>query len=162
MAEVVVPALRRVVERSDETASFYVRDGDERVCLHRAEPNRIVRVSAHEGDRFPLERGASGKVILAFNGATGKGMDDIRRSLCAMSVGERDPETAAVACAVFGQQDLFVGALNISGPRVRLTERKQREFKTVLLTEAKALSAALGADKRRFEQSDPAASARRS
>lgn len=151
IGEAVMPVLRRVVARAGETASFYVREGNERVCLHRVEPDRIVRVSAQEGDRLPLERGASGRVFLAMAGAPGRAMDEVRRRLCAVSVGERDPETAAVACPVFGAGDALAGALNISGPRVRLTERRQRELKTLLLEEARALSAALGASSRCFE-----------
>ena len=133
-----------------------MREGDERVCLHRVEPARAVRASVREGDRFGLDRGgASAKVLFAFGGAPGKAMDDIRRRLHAVSVGERDPETTAIASPVFGPRDALLGALNISGPRVRLNERRQRELKALLIAEAQALSLALGADKRIFASGSP-------
>jgi DNA-binding IclR family transcriptional regulator len=147
LADAVVPVLERLAERSGETASFYVREADERVCLHRVEANRVVRVSVHEGDRFPLDRGASGRVLLAFGGGPGRALDEVRRGFCALSTGERDPETAAVACPVFGPGNTLLGALNVSGPRVRLTEARQRQLKSMLLAEAIALSNALGAEK---------------
>lgn len=161
LSDVVLPALHRLVAKSEETASLFIRDHDERVCLHRVEPTRIVRVSAQEGDRLPLKDGASGKVILAFGGASGRAMEEIRQNYCAVSVGERDSETAAVASPVFGAENALIGALNVSGPRVRLTERKQRELKTLLLAEAGAMSTALGADLHRFDHPHPAAPARR-
>ena len=51
VGDVVVPILRDVVRQAHEGATFYVRDEDKWVCLHRVEALRAVRDSLHEGDR---------------------------------------------------------------------------------------------------------------
>ena len=118
--DLVPSVLRQMVDEVQEGASLYVRDGDHRVCLHRVDSKRAVRDSVHEGDRLPLSVGASGHVIRAFNGATNARYEQIRRDMYSASYGERDPETAAVACPVFGVGQQFVGALTVSGPKYRL------------------------------------------
>jgi voltage-gated potassium channel Kch len=52
-------------------------------------------------------------VILAFSGLTGERYDQIRKNMYAASFGERDAETAAVACPVFGADQKFLGALSV-------------------------------------------------
>ena len=124
---------------------FYVLM-EQRVCLHRIDAHRAVRDSVHEGDRLPLTVGAAGHVILAFNGRSGERYDDIRKNMYAASYGERDPETAAIACPVFGLDQKFVGALSISGPRYRIEELGVKRVLPVLFKQAHALTRTLGGD----------------
>src|SRR5215203_1196757 len=145
-SEFVPPVLRQIVEEVHEGASFYVRDGEQRVCLHRIDSHRAVRDSVHEGDRLPLTVGAAGHVILAFNGRAGARYDDIRRNMYADSYGERDSETAAIACPVFGLDQKFVGALSVSGPRYRIEELGVKRVLPVLFKHAHALTRILGGD----------------
>lgn len=51
----VRPVLRALVEATNETASFYVRDGDERVCVMRHEAPRQIRHHVDEGAALPLD-----------------------------------------------------------------------------------------------------------
>ena len=145
-SELVPPVLRRLTEELKEGASFYVREDDQRVCLHRVEASRSVRDSVHEGDRLMLTVGAAGHVIRAFNGARGERFDDIRRDLYSASFGERDTETAAIACPVFGAGQAFVGALSISGPRYRMEALGIERALPVLFKHARELSKTFGAD----------------
>jgi DNA-binding IclR family transcriptional regulator len=143
-AEFVPPVLRKLAEELKEGASFYVRDGDERVCLHRIDSTRAVRDSVHEGDRLPLAVGASGRVISAFTGAVGARHEQIRQDMYAASYGERDPETAAVACPVFRVQQQFAGALSISGPKYRIEALGVERVLPVLFRYAGELTRILG------------------
>ena len=143
-SEFVPPVLRQIVEELHEGASFYVRDEEQRVCLHRIDAHRAVRDSVHEGDRLPLTVGAAGHVILAFNGRPGERYDDIRKNMYAASFGERDPETAAIACPVFGVDQKFVGALSVSGPRYRIEELGVKRVLPVLFRHAHALTRTMG------------------
>ena len=77
-ADVVPDALRAIVDELKEGASFYVRDGDRRLCLHRVDALRSVRDSVHEGDRLPLNVGAAGHVIRAFSGSSGANYEKVR------------------------------------------------------------------------------------
>jgi DNA-binding IclR family transcriptional regulator len=145
-SEVVPQVLRRIVDELEEAASFYVRDGDNRVCLHRAESGRAVRDAVHEGDRLPLTVGASSHIIRAFSGAAGARYEQIRRDMYSASYGERDPETAAIACPVFGAGKEFVGALAVSGPRYRLEALGLGPILPVLFGHAIELTRVLGGD----------------
>ncbi|WP_270939048.1 IclR family transcriptional regulator, partial [Falsiroseomonas oryzae] len=58
--------------------------------------------------------------------------------------GERNPETAAVAAAVFGTQGL-AGALGISGPRARIAARAD-EHRDLVARAAADLTRRLGGD----------------
>jgi len=98
--EVIEPVLRQLSDDSGETSSFYVRQGEYRVVLHRVEPPRSVRVSIREGERFPIDRGASGKILIAFSKPSRATHDAVRERLWALSYGERDPDTAAVSVPV--------------------------------------------------------------
>jgi DNA-binding IclR family transcriptional regulator len=150
-SELVPPVLRDMMEELHEGASFYVRDGEQRVCLHRVEASRAVRDSVHEGDRLQLTVGAGGHVILAFGGQSGERYEQVRRDMYCASYGERDPETAAVACPVFGLNQRFVGALSVSGPRYRIEALGVKRIVPVLFKYARRLTQILGGDPDRPE-----------
>lgn len=143
-ADVVPDVLRSIVDDIKEGASFYVPDGDRRLCLHRVDALRSVRDSVHEGDRLPLNVGAAGHVIKAFSGSSGARYERIRKEMYASSFGERDPEVAAVACPAFGLDQRLIGALAVSGPRYRIEALGVDPILRVLLKHACQLTNAFG------------------
>jgi DNA-binding IclR family transcriptional regulator len=143
---VIPPILAEVCGETGETASFYVRDGDHRVVLHRIEPERSIRFAIREGERFPLELGASGKVLLAFGQPGRKGLEGLRARLWNVSLGERDPETASLAVPVFGTGQILLGALTLSGPVDRFNPASLRRFCQAMLAAGARASAGLGGD----------------
>lgn len=154
-SQFVPQVLRRLAEEVNETASFYIREGDTRVCLHRHEASRAVRASVHQGDRLPMNVGAAGHVIMAFSGLSGEKYDRIRQSLYAISIGERDPDTSAIACPVLGVGDELVGVLNISVPRFRLEQTSLESFIPVLFKYAAELTGMCGGRQEIFKQVVP-------
>jgi DNA-binding IclR family transcriptional regulator len=120
LADHILPVLRRLAAATGETASFYVRDGNGRVCLHRVEGDHPVRAVVREGDRLPLGRGAAGKILPAFSGAAGAGHDEVRARGYAVSVGEITPDVASIAAPAFDAGGRLAGAVNLSGPAHRL------------------------------------------
>lgn len=152
VADVVVPMLHELVRRSGESASFYVREGDVRVCLHRVDSPRPIRDHVREGDHLPLERGAAGRVLLAFGGEPGEVYTRIRRRYVATTHGERDRETAAVAAPVFQTGQALVGALSVSGPVYRFRSTTAPRIAALVLGAAADLTAKLGGDRRPFEE----------
>jgi DNA-binding IclR family transcriptional regulator len=144
MSEFVPNTLRQIVAELQEGASFYVRDEQYRICLHRADPSRAVRDHVHEGDRLPLTAGAAGHVILAFSGLTGQRYDAVRKNMYATSYGERDPEIAAIACPVFAVNQQFVGALSASGPKYRIEALGTKRILPVLFKHARELTHIMG------------------
>jgi DNA-binding IclR family transcriptional regulator len=143
-SEIVPPVLERLVAELHEGASFYVCEDDKRICLHRIDATRAVRDSVHVGDRLPLTVGAAGHLLRAFNGSRGEKFDQIRRQMYAVSFGERDAETAAVAAPVLGPGNRLVGALSISGPRYRVEEMGEARIVPVLFKYAKELTRTFG------------------
>ncbi|MHA6691601.1 IclR family transcriptional regulator [Devosia sp. A449] len=118
---VLKDAVNRLAEASGETASYYVRDGEQRVCVVRQNSAHAIRHHVEEGDRLPLNKGAAGLAILAFEGEEGSRFEGIRTDGYVVSLGERDPDAAAVSAPLFGQAGTVIGAMSISGLRSRFT-----------------------------------------
>jgi DNA-binding IclR family transcriptional regulator len=115
-----MPVLHDLVARTQESAAFYVRHEDRRLCQFRIDSPRIVRDHARVGDVLPLDRGAAGRLLLAFSGARGAIFDRIRRDRHAMLSGDRVPEVAGIAAPVFDVGGQLAGALTLSMPAHRL------------------------------------------
>ena len=93
---------------------------------------------------MPLERGASGRVLLAFSGAEGEFYENIRRKGWYISMGEFDRDIAAVAAPVLGRDGDLVGSLAVSGLLSRFTKPVAARYAKLVVQEARALSRALG------------------
>ena len=128
---VVRPVLVALRDISGETASFYIRDGDERVCLYRENGRHEVRHHLEQGARLPLDRGAAARVLCG----------GVSREV-QVSKGEREPSLAAAAIGIFRPDGELLGALAVSGPRERLTDSLEQHRK-VLIEKAAELEARL-------------------
>ncbi|GAB5470545.1 MAG: IclR family transcriptional regulator [Rhodospirillales bacterium] len=139
LSAVIRPILRHLSEATGESASFYVRDGDLRVCLFRHNSSQAVRHHVDEGQQLPLDRGAAGHVLRAFTERGEASLAEVLRSGFAFSQGERDPNTASVAVAVTAADGSFLGAVTISG----LASRFDRPAQAQALILAQAAAAKL-------------------
>ncbi|WP_374664307.1 IclR family transcriptional regulator [Ramlibacter sp.] len=140
---VVEPVLRELVQETGESASFYVREGDIRACVARVEGPHSVRHHVRVGERLPLDRGAPGRVILAFSGAAGAPYEAIRERGYHLSLGEREAEVSSVAAPVFSTNWRLLGSMCISGPSSRLTRAKLEKHAKAVVRAANQLSYAL-------------------
>lgn len=139
LGEVIRPALRRLVEATGETASFYVADGDERICLYRVNSPRSVRHHLEEGQRLPIDRGAAGRVLTAYRESSDPAGKKIRHRGFYVSIGERDPEVAAAAVPLVDVHGKLRGALSLSAIRTRFDADARKTAVDALKSEAKAL-----------------------
>ena len=117
---VVMPVLQERADATGESASYYVRQGEQRLCLLRVDSPRPVRDHLQVGALLPLGRGAAGRVLLAFSGAKGAVYAAIRRDGVAVLAGDRDADIAGVAAPVFDAPGHLAGALSLSMPVQRL------------------------------------------
>ncbi len=140
LADHVRPALARIAAQTSETASFYVREGSERICRFRHNSSRELRHHLEEGDALPLDRGAAGRVLLAFSGQRGKTAERVRRQGFYISRGERDPDVAAVSVPVLLSDGSLGGALAVSGLRTRFSDAMEKRALDSLRREADALT----------------------
>lgn len=139
LGEYVRPVLRDLVAETGETAAFYVRAGDKRLCLYRLNSPRPVRHHLDEGALLPIDRGASGKVLLAFDASPTPGFEETRRRGYYHSMGERDPDVGAIAVPVFDRGGRLRGALSISALITRLGADKAQETADRLNRAARSL-----------------------
>lgn len=139
----VEPVLRQLAQLTGESATFYVREGKIRACIARVEGSQAVRHHVRTGERLPLERGAPGRVILAFSGERGEPYEGIRKRGYHLSLGEREPEVASVAAPVFGLNWRLLGSMCISGPVSRLSTTKLEKYAKNVIRAANELSYAL-------------------
>lgn len=125
MDDIVRPHLSDLVQESGETASFYVPEGSNRLCLFRENSPSSLRHHLEEGAILPCGCGAAGHVIRAW----GDGIDDraldVLNDRFAQSEGERDPDISAIAVPVLDRQNNLLGVLTLSGPKSRFSEEKR-------------------------------------
>ena len=94
-----------------------------RLCVLRIDSQHATLDRVSAGALLPLDRGAAGTIILAFeDGMAGEKYDRARAAFSAVSYGERDPDCAGIASPVFGADRKLAGALSVSGPRSRFTD----------------------------------------
>lgn len=142
----VLPVLRELTRLTRETAAIYVREGDERVCLHRVELPRSVRMNVREGDRVELEKGAAGKVLLAWPDHKGAEFEHIRQAHYSISLAERDSESAAIACPVFGIEQKLICAISIGIPLYRFDDETFDRLLPFVMEAGARLTSDLGGD----------------
>ena len=137
---VVLPALHELVERTQESAVYHVRQGDLRLALYRVDSPQPIRDHVKAGDVMPLDRGAGGRVLMAYSGAQGSLYERIRREGVVAVVGDRSPELAGVASPVFKAGGELAGAVTLTMPTNRFTTDHAEPVKAA----ARAISEKLG------------------
>ncbi len=145
LGDLVRPTLRRLVGATGETASFYIRDGSQRICLYRVNSPRAVRHHLDEGQRLPLDRGAAGHVLTAYGESTAASRKKVLAQGYYVSLGERDPEVAAAAVPVIDGHGKLRGALSVSAIRTRFDAQAQKTALKALKLEARTLAGLLPA-----------------
>lgn len=148
LGDILVPLMRELAERSGESVSFYVRDEEVRVCLHRVDSKHAVRFHVREGDVLPLESGSGGQALLAFGGTLGGPYEKIREDFYCVSIGERDRETAGISMPVFGVRQSLRGVLTLAGPSSRIDHAFVERNLGALFDCAARATDALGGDSR--------------
>lgn len=141
----VPPILRRLVQETEEGASFFTREGNLRVCLFRVDSPRSIRDHLRTGDLLPLDRGAAGRVLAGFDPALTP-PENAPAQPYIVTVGEREPDIAAIAAPVFGPHHGLRGALAISGPSARFSSALLPGLTQAVLKAAADLTRRLGGD----------------
>jgi DNA-binding IclR family transcriptional regulator len=145
LAEHVRPVLQRLVDTHKESATFWIADGKQRICLFRVDsPQPIRDASVREGDRLPADGSATSLVLRAFSDPADLGLQKIRDTVVAVSLGGFIRELAGVSCPVFGDAGKLAGTITIAGPMSRFDERSVQRMQASLLAATKSLTRQLG------------------
>ena len=131
LAEVAMPILVALRDRTGEATQLYVREGDARRCVASVQSSHGLRWIVPVGALLPLDRGSAGHV-LADGGP-----------LRAQSVEERERGVASVSAAVLDHTGAVVAAVSLSGPVERLTRDPNRRFGAAVRAAAAEVAAAL-------------------
>ena len=158
-----LPHLRQLREKSQETVSLNLLDGDTRVAVERLEASQEVRYVADLGTPLALHVGAGGKAILAFlpapeidrvlamaslparaARALRRVLADIRRSGVAVSFGERLAGSGAISAPLFNHEGRVIGSVSILSVAARLSPETVHSHSELVRHAAGEISRDLG------------------
>ncbi|MGN0837669.1 MAG: IclR family transcriptional regulator [Pyramidobacter sp.] len=126
--------MKKLVEQTGKTAILSVIEGSGGLCIHTEEPPQAVKFVAREGMAVPLDRGATGLVLLAWCSAAlrarviaecaaaasgGNGLirrvEKIRSQGYSHSSEEWMPHAEDLSVPVFDRSGVFAAQLGIAG-----------------------------------------------
>ncbi|WP_282608635.1 IclR family transcriptional regulator [Pelagibius sp. Alg239-R121] len=167
---VVEPVLRRLAEKTRETAHFSMATGDVLSTLGIAESPRTNRISMQRGEQLPLHCTGSGIAYLAFSpeplvdGILAKPLakftpdtiteadkiramiETARRSGIGKIHQGYDQEVSGVAAPIFDWTGFACGAIAVATPSTRMTPEAEVEIGWAVRTAAIEVTKTFGAD----------------
>lgn len=136
----VVPVLEYLAEETEETATFWVREGDERRCLFRVNSPQRLRLEIQPGAKRQMDKASSAMVLRHFSKPDAAPTKDLPY----YTAGVTTPHVASISVPVFGLNQQLAGALSLSGPQSRLSPERAREIYPLLLQVSFDLTRRLG------------------
>ena len=162
------PICARLSERTGETVTVAVLEGDDAVVIHQD----IARSSALNvdwtGRHTPLHATAAGKIFLAYMpeeqrsrilsrkqerftentlvapGRLSRHLEQVRKSGYARTFEELEDGLNAVGVPIYGPEDVLLGAISVSGPAFRMPDGAVSEVVALLKEAASETSRCLG------------------
>jgi IclR family transcriptional regulator, acetate operon repressor len=144
LVDLARPALRHLAELSGETINLGVPTPLGVEHLAQEDTRHFVGGTNWVGRRVPFDTTANGKVLRAFAGGATREDVSIRGQGYAIAVDQLEHGLSAVAAPVLGPDGTAVAALSISGPTIRLTQKRIAELVPELVRQAELLSQRLG------------------
>lgn len=137
------PIVDNLRDMSNETAAFFIEEDNKRICLYRAHSRDEIRHNIEQGTRLELNRGSSGRIILAY----GKRKNDpsgfykeIRDKGFFQAIDENNSSLFSIAVPVISKSSKFAGALVISGPANRFNGTKRANLIKLLKEQLKNIN----------------------
>ena len=141
----LMPVMRALVAKTLESVAFHVRQGDRRLCLLRVDSPQLLRDHVRAGDVLPLDRGAGGRVLLAFGGTKGRLYEQIRRDGIALLNDDRVQGLTGISAPVWGPGGELSGALTLTLPGQRMKPSFAGAVRDAALRATRALGGSRGA-----------------
>ena len=118
--------------KTNETASFFVKQKESRVCIQTSEPKKIIKHSIQIGAKKPLNKGSSGHILSTYHDLQIENKETILKQGYSMSFGERDREIASVSVPIFRTKKQFLGALTLTGHISNFNKKNCLNFLNIL------------------------------
>ncbi|RTQ35565.1 IclR family transcriptional regulator [Variovorax gossypii] len=162
LAAVAEPVLRRIWRATGETVAMFLPQRELRLCVAELPSPQPLNFKRGVGYTERIVRGATGRAILAYMGATAEEMSSYakgtginpkelevelartRKRGWASSHSELIPGAVAVAVPFFDRNAAVAGSIGVFGPEVRLGAERLKQITKLLQEESKNLSAMLG------------------
>ena len=146
--------MRQIRDETNESVTLYIAlNAKQRLCVERVQSTNGLSRIVNVGDVFPIERGAPGKVLLAFQdpallpadcAVPFAELEKIRSLGYAISYAEREAGVSAVAAPIFNQYGQIVASLSISGPSFRYEQENMERFIQLIKAVTRNISRSLG------------------
>lgn len=169
------PILRKLMERTGETANLGIQKGAHVLFLSQVETHASIRAFFPPGTLSPMHSSGIGKALLAemdddrlvrtlsgvdleeFTPNTITGLDALRQDLGAIrkrgysiDEEERNIGMRCIAASVFDMTQDAVAGISVSGPTSRVDVPNTAELSAAVRDAARELSSAIGGDERRY------------
>lgn len=152
IVEIANESLIRLKNKFNETASMYLEQNSNRVCVAKVESSHALRRTVKLGEVLPLNRGAVGEVFLAFMSIdkkvnlinknivyTDSFLDKIRKQNYSINDGVQEPGVYAIAAPVLDSSKNILSVISVSGPSDRI-KKYESELIVEIKKEAEILS----------------------
>ena len=130
--DLIQAQLEEMTRATNETASFFVRQRSNRICVLTSEPYKVIKHTVQIGTLKPINTGASGHILSAYHNLKIKNKDSILSNGYSMSFGERDPEIASVSVPLMSASIKIMGALTITGHISNFNKKNSLKFLNIL------------------------------
>lgn len=131
--------LDAISRQTGQTASFFSRSAEERICLARDRTQRSIRYFLEIGATAPLSNGGSAaKILRAYTGDVFPDADVIRNQRYYISWGEMHKQMASVAVPVNEVSGEFSGAVAVTGFKADLSIEELEKFALIAHRELEA------------------------
>lgn len=136
--KIALPYMKKILDETNESVTLYIELNDrQRLCVERLQSTHGLSRIVNVGDVFPIDRGAPGKVLLAYKEAkdllpdyavSATELAAVRQRGYAISHAERETGVSSVAAPIFNRHGKIVAALSISGPSFRYEGENIEKF----------------------------------
>ena len=130
--DLIQAQLEEMTRATNETASFFVRQRSNRICVLTSEPDKMIKHTIQIGALKPINKGASGHVLSAYHNLKIKNKDSILADGYSMSFGEIDKEIASVSVPLMSASIKIMGALTITGHISNFNKKNSLKFLNIL------------------------------
>lgn len=158
-----LPIMKELGDLTNETVSLNIIQGLSRVCIEKIDGTEDIREFIKLGFPYPIFKGASGKLLLAYSSDdfveqvlqsfSNEGIDKeafikelhkIKEQGYAFSMNERIVGAFAISTPIFGLKNELLGGLSISGLSMRLTDTSIQKMIDNAIIAAKTISRKMG------------------
>lgn len=156
LAEYVHPSLVQLRDTYNETASLYIEQGVNRVCISSIESTHALRRTVQVGEVLPLTQGAVGDIFLAYMshkerlGVIGEVSKEMKNHLKSIRLGGfsendsiQEEGVYSIAVPLFDSENKNIGVISLSGPSYRVKEKRENIIKAIVF-HANSISVKLG------------------